>query len=31
MLNKFKKIVGVGVLVGCLGVLQAKNSLFVLP
>ncbi|MGN8417894.1 phospholipase D-like domain-containing protein [Helicobacter pylori] len=31
MLNKFKKIVGVSVLVGCLGVLQAKNSLFVLP
>ncbi|KEY39094.1 nuclease NucT [Helicobacter pylori] len=31
MLNKFKKIVGVGVLVSCLGVLQAKNSLFVLP
>ncbi len=31
VLNKFKKIVGVSVLVGCLGVLQAKNSLFVLP
>ncbi len=31
VLNRFKKIVGVSVLVGCLGVLQAKNSLFVLP
>ncbi len=31
VLNRFKKIVGISVLVGCLGVLQAKNSLFVLP